>query len=419
MATIELLVADVSCLKQIKTKLERKSAFVKPIVSENGLKLVKTSLIKEDPLVKELLSTYGDIITVREQIGDTAEACDRPNDRLSEFASKFLRNTGTSAEEMESLLQHIPVRYSLYSPLVLFNNSTERSFLHSEWQEALAKPENAGFMRRMLQELFPKFTHVATNQPIVDYDEMRRPFHIISLEGVLFQGIIQSRVQETPTTRDFDASVWCHVVQNGIHQVWSPVFTMFSRGNIKEKKRILDIAAYPDVAGNDVVDMYAGIGYFTLSYLKRGACRVFCFELNPWSTEGLKRGVALNNFLGQCHVFQESNENCLERLKQFQTVRARHINLGLLPSSRQGYPWALRIAKKYGADPVITLHIHENIHVDDIASGAFVRNTLSLLHDIEPDFRYTSTHLEKVKTFAPDIWHCVLDIDLTRDQYNP
>ncbi|SCU89726.1 LAFA_0E20384g1_1 [Lachancea sp. 'fantastica'] len=412
MATIELLVTDVACLKQIKTKLEQENAFVKPIVSENGYKVVKTRLIEEDTLVQELLSAFKHKLSIRDSVS-CLEASDGPNDRLSEFASAFLRNSGTSSDEIKSLLEHLPLRYSLYKPLVLFNNSSERSFLHNAWQEALTRPENAEFMHQMLQVLFPHFTHVATNQPIVDYDEMRRPFHIFSLEGDLFRGKIEPHVQDSPTSRDFDASIWCHVVQNGIHQVWSPVFTMFSRGNIKEKKRILDPAAYPDVADNDVVDMYAGIGYFTLSYLKRGARRVFCFELNPWSTEGLKRGVALNKFAGQCHVFQESNENCLERLKLFQAVRVRHINLGLLPSSRQGYPWALQIAKKYGSTPKTTLHIHENIHIEDIASGVFVRDTLSLLHDIEPDFHYTSTHLEKVKTFAPDVWHCVLDVDLT------
>ncbi|SCV00839.1 LAME_0G12332g1_1 [Lachancea meyersii CBS 8951] len=412
MATIELLVTDVRYLKQIKTRLEQENAFVKPIASENGHKVVKTRLAKNDEVVEELLSQYGDALCVRlsNEAGDTGE---KQKDRLSRFAQIFLQNNGTPTEEIAVLLEHLPLRYSLYEPVVLFNNSVERTFLHESWKMALSKSANAGFMRQMLGELFPQYTHVATNQPIVDYDEMRRPFHIVSLEGTLFEGVIRPQVQNQPSKQDFDASVWCHVVQNGIHQVWSPVFTMFSRGNIKEKKRILDPTAYIDVEGNDAVDLYAGIGYFTLSYLKREARRVFCFELNPWSTEGLQRGVVLNQFQGQCHVFQESNEHCLERLANFQNLRVRHINLGLLPSSLQGYPWALEIAQKYGAMPVTTLHVHENIHINDITSGQFVRDTLNALHGIKPEFLYVLAHLEKVKTFAPDVWHCVLDIDVT------
>lgn len=100
-----------------------------------------------------------------------------------------------------------------------------------------------------------------------------------------------------------------------------------------------------------MVDLYAGIGYFTFSYLTKGARALFAFELNPWSVEGLKRGLKANGFhkIGNCHVYQESNEMCIQRLTEFQAqhpdfrLRIRHINLGLLPSSRQGWPLAIKL----------------------------------------------------------------------------
>ncbi|CAR25065.1 tRNA(Phe) (4-demethylwyosine(37)-C(7)) aminocarboxypropyltransferase [Lachancea thermotolerans CBS 6340] len=405
MGKVELLVAETSYLKLIKSSLEANGAFVKPIHFEDGCKIVRTAYDMDDARVQEILETYKGVKAREYTVQEAAIF-----DRVSRFTDEYLTKNGISAADRVELAAHIPLRYTLYHPVVLFNNSAERSFLHASWQNVLQKPENSQFFKLMLQELFPQYTHAATNMPIVEHDVMRRPFHLVPLEGCLFEGEACEQTWDEPTPRDFTRSVWCHVVQNGIHQFWSPVFTMFSRGNIKEKKRILD--TYPDIGGRDIVDLYAGIGYFTLSYLKAGARRVFCFELNPWSTEGLRRGVAFNNFRGECHVFQESNVNCIARLAQFQNLEIRHINLGLLPSSAQGYPLALSLVRDRSALSLTTLHIHENVHLDSLTSGQFTEQTVNHLQEIEPLFQYRARHLEKIKTFAPDVWHVCLDVDV-------
>src|SRR5690606_6675835 len=47
--------------------------------------------------------------------------------------------------------------------------------------------------------------------------------------------------------------------------------------------------------GKWAVDLYAGIGYFAFSYARLGL-RVLCWEVNPWSVEGLRRGAEANGF---------------------------------------------------------------------------------------------------------------------------
>jgi tRNA wybutosine-synthesizing protein 2 len=113
---------------------------------------------------------------------------------------------------------------------------------------------------------------------------------------------------------DFAAALWVSTTQNGLRQVWAPRHTMFSRGNVKEKARILGFASggAPDSASATAtagtgtrtgvgsrskwaVDLYAGIGYFAFSYARLGL-RVLCWELNPWSVEGLRRGAEANGF---------------------------------------------------------------------------------------------------------------------------
>lgn len=140
---------------------------------------------------------------------------------------------------------------------------------------------------------------------------------------------------------DFSRAFWVSTKQNGITQTWAPRWTMFSRGNIKEKARLLsfhDDDYDEDDDGNTgrenddersmgdeqrqshgqqrnsgrgvlshrvvpagpradavAVDLYAGIGYFAFCYAALGF-RVLCWEINAWSVEGLRRGAEANGW---------------------------------------------------------------------------------------------------------------------------
>jgi tRNA wybutosine-synthesizing protein 2 len=66
---------------------------------------------------------------------------------------------------------------------------------------------------------------------------------------------------------------------------------MFCSGNISEKLRISSF----DCSNEVVVDLFAGIGYFTLPYLVNARARfVHACEWNPRAVEALKRNMALN-----------------------------------------------------------------------------------------------------------------------------
>lgn len=419
---VEILIDDNNKVKLVKTELEQNGLFVKPIYNEDKYKVIRTNLQSlTDPRLAPFLEH-------KHRINDSNLT--KEDKTITDFTAGFLRRHGAGAEETLVLLQHLPQKYSLFPPLILFNYSKERSFLHGVWAKYLLADMKKEYFEEMFHTLFrsQNITHAATNMPIIESDIMRRPFNIVPLYGEKFNNVspamVNDQLWDTPTTRDFDDALWCHVTQNGIEQFWAPMFTMFSRGNIKEKKRILDV--YPDIEGNDVIDMYSGIGYFTLSYLKRGARQVFAFELNPWSTEGLRRGIEANKVAkNRCHIYNESNESCVTRLQDyaskpavelgtFPTLKIRHINLGLLPTSRPS--WALALQCCMFQRTLIpnwdrtTLHIHENIHIDKL--DEFSQKTVQSLAIMNPSFRYSATHLERIKTFAPDIWHICLDVDV-------
>ena len=240
---------------------------------------------------------------------------------------------------------------------------------------------------------------------------------------------------QPPDERDFEQAFWVSTKQNGITQIWAPRYTMFSRGNVKEKARLLDFhgtgqstesrrLSKPDLARAVAVDLYAGIGYFVFSYVKMGMGKVVGWELNPWSVEGLRRGAKANGWSvkvvpsrdvlefdhEQIVVLLEDNRNAADRLKGIACQDpeiVRHVNCGLLPTSHPSWKMALGLVTGNG-----WLHLHENLGVDDVESRKLaIEGIFKEWLFNENDTREMKVeHTEFVKTFAPGVWHCVFDI---------
>ena len=64
--------------------------------------------------------------------------------------------------------------------------------------------------------------------------------------------------------------------------------------------------------GKTVVDLFAGIGYFTLPYLRHAeADHVYACEWNPAAIEALQRNIAFNNIdPTRCTILPVPLQNC-------------------------------------------------------------------------------------------------------------
>lgn len=328
----------------------------------------------------------------------------KSRDWLTEIVSLFFDHNQLHLPP--ELLCKVPKKWSIYTPMVMFSPGwletdawklgLGQNYFHFCHHLTVAFSNNTG----------SNITHIAVNQPISNTDIMRRPENITPIYGDF--GVTVDT--ETPSRSQLDLAFWCWTVQNGIHQTWCPKYTMFSRGNIKEKKRVLD--NFPHLQGSYVLDYYAGIGYFTLSYAKNGA-RVICWEINPWSIEALARNCDANNLrykmcyhsvdfddVTQVYIVPRSNETCQELLGGTK-LPISHINLGLLPSSQPSWPlttWAVREVST--TKPMV--HVHENVHVNSIDEFG---------DRVKESFCGDVVETTKVKTFAPDVWHVVYDVE--------
>ena len=242
-------------------------------------------------------------------------------------------------------------------------------------------------------------------------------------------------INHTPTEADFQSALWCTARQNAIFQTWAPRYTMFSRGNVKEKARILGLDSLTEkrleskIQEVSAVDLYAGIGYFAFSYAKAGVGKVLCWEINPWSVEGFRRGaeankwnvyiiksgdpVSIEKYEGAgIVVFEESNEYAAARIDGIrgEIPPVKHVNCGYLPSSKDGWETALQVLDSTGG----WIHAHENIAKRDIESRrAEIVGIFEGLARKRFEAKVECEHVELVKSYAPGVMHCVLDIAIS------
>jgi tRNA wybutosine-synthesizing protein 2 len=352
------------------------------------------------------------------------------------------------------LASTFPESYSVYRPLLLLPS---HAFSSPPWTRFIERyPADSPTLVRIWKAATVSVgcTHLAINAGIPLQNKntsrdniLRSPTNLTPIYGDFGSISTKTRI-EAPTMDDFEQAFWVSTTQNNIHQVWAPMYTMFSRGNIREKTRLLTHPNVVSCAGSTVVDLYAGIGYFAFSYARAGLRPILCWELNSWSIEGLRRGAKLNGWSTHIFtstsvpnlnssdqdiqewvaavpdvdflIFQQSNEyasSIIPLLTSSQCIPPiRHINLGLLPSSSLSWPTAIRVS-----DPKLGgwLHVHENVGVNEIAQKSDeIECVLQSLLDhgkVEREEegkerrKVRVEHVERVKTFAPGVVHVVFD----------
>lgn len=196
---------------------------------------------------------------------------------------------------------------------------------------------------------------------------------------------------------------WVTVRENGLKYSFDITRVMFSSGNVTEKARMGRLKA----AGETVVDLYCGIGYFTIPLLVHAKVRhVHACDWNSDAIVAIRRNLVSNGVAERCTVHYGDNAQVAQPLADV----ADRVLLGLIPTSAQGWPVAVSVLRRSGG----WLHVHDNVHEKDIAFWtAHVANTLVHLAAAQGK-HYTArcVHLERVKSYAPRVFHVVGDFHL-------
>ena len=191
---------------------------------------------------------------------------------------------------------------------------------------------------------------------------------------------------------------WVVRRESGVDYGYRMTRCMFSSGNVNERRRMGEVTEEDEI----IVDLYAGIGYYTLPALVHGgASLVHACEWNPEAIEALKWGLDSNGVDGRCVVHEGDSRVTSRSLAGV----ADRVFLGLLPSSEDGLGAALRVLKADGG----TLHVHGLAQSSDHISWA--DGVVSSASTIRPD-SFIRSELVRVKSYAPHWDHVVLDLSM-------
>jgi tRNA wybutosine-synthesizing protein 2 len=185
-------------------------------------------------------------------------------------------------------------------------------------------------------------------------------------------------------------------LENGIRYHMDVTKVMFASGNLDERMRVANL----DCSGETVVDMFAGIGYFTLpAAVHAGAKKVIACELNPGAMDFLRTNIGANKVegkvetrLGDCRDVAPSDA-------------ADRVFMGYFEETHAFLPHALEALKPAGG----TVHYHEVCPEELLPERPRARMEEAVARG---GYKVTGCDLRKVKSYAPGVWHVVLDARL-------
>lgn len=181
-------------------------------------------------------------------------------------------------------------------------------------------------------------------------------------------------------------------VENGIRYRFDASRIMFSSGNVAERARAAGIPA----ACETVVDMFAGIGYFTLPLAMHARpARVHALEKNPVSFRYLVENVDLNGVKGVVEPWLGDN-----REYPHEGIADR-VLMGYFPRTEAFLPKALALLKPRGG----VIHFHNTAHAESW-KDEMTRQVLDAARACGRVVRIEEARI--VKTHSPGVVHAVV-----------
>ena len=164
---------------------------------------------------------------------------------------------------------------------------------------------------------------------------------------------------------------------------------MWSKGNVNERLRIAKLVR----DGETVLDMFAGIGYFSIPIdVHSNACKVISIEINPNSYYYLCENIKLNN----CDNITPVLGDCLVETPNYNADR---IVMGYVKTTHHYLKVAINSLNKGGI-----IHYHETV-----PEKLMETRPISRIRQAAGDRDVELLKINKIKKYAPGVEHVVID----------
>jgi len=171
---------------------------------------------------------------------------------------------------------------------------------------------------------------------------------------------------------------------------------MFSKGNLEEKRRLVNLCF-----GETVVDMFAGIGYFSIPIAVHSEPqKIISIELNPESYNYLCENIRLN---GVSDIIKPICGDCLTSTPE---NAADRVLMGYVGTTHEYLETGIRAIKKEGG----ILHYHETVHQNDYPARPINRIS-EAAKNCGRKVEILETRI--IKKYSPGVYHIVIDVKIS------
>jgi tRNA G37 N-methylase Trm5 len=216
--------------------------------------------------------------------------------------------------------------------------------------------------------------------------------------------------------------------ENNIRYRFDFTQIMFSKGNVTERKYLPELVRKDEI----IVDMFAGIGYFSLCIAKFAQPKqIYAIELNPVSYQYLKKNIEINKLTKSITPIEGDCSIEVPKLAE-SGLKADRVIMGVFPAPYQYLPHALLVAKpivlsinwdlkefqekakttyKFSIYDRIGDYNNTIIHFEGVTMGKTIDELYSKATEVinSNGFKWALLAFRFVKSFGPKMWHLVLD----------
>ena len=189
------------------------------------------------------------------------------------------------------------------------------------------------------------------------------------------------------------------VVENFENSVWfcyDASKIMFAKGNVSERGRLAKLIKPFET----IVDMFVGIGYFSLPIAKKNpTARIYGIDKNPNSVYWLFRGKEKNGLKNMEIILGDSKEEVKNLIEK--GVIADRVLMGYLPPPEEFVSTALSILKKGGM-----VHYDALIRTDNVEEDLEAVRQLFCVDGRRAEI----INPQRVKSYRPKVDHYVVDL---------
>lgn len=195
------------------------------------------------------------------------------------------------------------------------------------------------------------------------------------------------------------------VLENGCRYKFDVRKVMFAKGNINERPRIAKLIKKDET----VLDMFAGLGYFSVPMAKIGKPKkLYSIELNPNAFHYLVENIKLNKIENIVEPIHGDNKKVIEDLVR-KGIKADRVVMGYLPPPKDFLESAFKISKKG-----TIIHYEDLLNIDKDKLDLEIDRSMADVSEAAEKFGFKVRLVKAnyVKDYRPHIGHYVLDVEV-------